>query len=110
MGDCAGRRGGRRGPLQSAIHVGGEEGWFWDAQRGISGRLASGSDHLGARYRCKDLLAVGQVRTVRPVADQPMPSKLLEHRAVLTLPDGTPFSEVVETYTDKVLAFPIPQS
>ena len=43
-------------------------------------------------------------------ADQPMPSQLLEHRAVLTLPDGTPFSEVVETYTDKVLAFPIPQS
>ena len=40
-------------------------------------------------------------------ADQPMPSKLLEHRAVLTLPDGTPFSEVVETYTDKVLAFPM---
>jgi hypothetical protein len=38
-------------------------------------------------------------------ADQPMPSHLLEHRAVLTLPDGTPFSEVVETYTDKVLAF-----
>jgi chorismate-pyruvate lyase len=41
--------------------------------------------------------------------DQPMPPKLLEHRAVLTLPDGTPFSEVVETYTDQVLAFPIPQ-
>ncbi len=41
-------------------------------------------------------------------ADQPMPSRLLEHRAVLTLPDGTPFSEVVETYTDKVLAFPSP--
>jgi len=41
------------------------------------------------------------------VADQPMPSQLLEHRAVLTLPDGTPFSEVVETYTDKVLAFPM---
>jgi hypothetical protein len=41
-------------------------------------------------------------------ADQPMPSQLLEHRAVLTLPEGTPFSEVVETYTDKVLAFPIP--
>jgi hypothetical protein len=40
-------------------------------------------------------------------ADQPMPAQLLEHRAVLTLPDGTPFSEVVETYTDKVLAFPI---
>jgi hypothetical protein len=41
------------------------------------------------------------------VTDQPMPSQLLEHRAVLTLPDGTPFSEVVETYTDNVLAFPI---
>jgi hypothetical protein len=41
------------------------------------------------------------------VADQPMPSKLLEHRAVLTLPDGTPFSEVVETYTDNILAFPM---
>jgi hypothetical protein len=41
-------------------------------------------------------------------ADQPMPSKLLEHRAVLTLPDGTPFSEVVETYTDNVLAFTPP--
>jgi hypothetical protein len=40
-------------------------------------------------------------------ADQPMPAQLLEHRAVLTLPDGTPFSEVVETYTDKVLAFPM---
>ncbi len=44
--------------------------------------------------------------SARTVADQPMPSQLLEHRAVLTLPDGTPFSEVVETYTDKVLAFP----
>jgi len=39
--------------------------------------------------------------------DQAMPPRLLEHRAVLTLPDGTPFSEVVETYTDQVLAFPV---
>ena len=38
-----------------------------------------------------------------------VPQKLLEHRAVLTLPDGTPFSEVVETYTDGVLAFPAPK-
>jgi hypothetical protein len=37
-----------------------------------------------------------------------VPSRLLEHRALLTLPDGTPISEVVETYTDKVLAFPAP--
>jgi chorismate-pyruvate lyase len=39
----------------------------------------------------------------------PPPAKLLEHRAVLTLPDGTPFSEVVETYTNNVLAFPLPR-
>lgn len=40
----------------------------------------------------------------------PMPTTLLEHRAVLTLPDGTPFSEVVEFYTANVLDFPIPRS
>jgi len=33
---------------------------------------------------------------------------VLEHRAVLSLPDGEPFSEVVETYTGEVLAFPPP--
>src|SRR5258707_12853380 len=38
-----------------------------------------------------------------------IPHEVLEHRAVLTLPDGTPFSEVVETYTDEVLAFPQPR-
>ena len=35
-----------------------------------------------------------------------LPEQLLEHRALLTLPDGTPFSEVVETYTSNVLAIP----
>jgi hypothetical protein len=35
-----------------------------------------------------------------------LPARLLEHRALLTLPDGTPFSEVVETYTDGVLRMP----
>jgi chorismate-pyruvate lyase len=39
-----------------------------------------------------------------------IPAQLLEHRAVLTLPDGTPFSTVIETYTDDVLAFPEPPS
>ena len=34
-----------------------------------------------------------------------IPHWLLEHRAVLSLPDGTPFSEVVETYTGQVLGF-----
>jgi hypothetical protein len=38
-----------------------------------------------------------------------VPHSVLEHRAVLTLPDGTPFSEVVESYTREVLAFPEPQ-
>jgi chorismate-pyruvate lyase len=38
-----------------------------------------------------------------------MPPHLLEHRAVLTLSDGTPFSEVVESYTDHVLAFSVPR-
>jgi hypothetical protein len=38
-----------------------------------------------------------------------IPHQVLEHRAVLTLPDGTPFSEVIETYTGEVLAFPEPQ-
>jgi chorismate-pyruvate lyase len=37
-----------------------------------------------------------------------VPATLLEHRAVLILPDGTPFSEVVESYTANVLDFPIP--
>ena len=37
-----------------------------------------------------------------------IPSEVLQHRAVLTLPDGTPFSTVIETYTDDVLAFPEP--
>ncbi len=40
----------------------------------------------------------------------PVPAHVLEHRAVLSLPDGTPFSEVVETYTGNVLAFPAPRS
>jgi chorismate-pyruvate lyase len=35
-----------------------------------------------------------------------IPPALLEHRALLTLPDGTPFSEVIETYTSSILAFP----
>jgi hypothetical protein len=30
------------------------------------------------------------------------------NRAPLVLPDGTPFSEVVETYTGEDLAFPEP--
>jgi len=35
-----------------------------------------------------------------------VPENVLEHRAVLVLPDGTPISEVVETYTGHVLELP----
>jgi hypothetical protein len=38
-----------------------------------------------------------------------IPDHVLEHRAVLSAPDGEPFSEVVETYTSEVLAFPPPE-
>ena len=50
-----------------------------------------------------------EINAARPdAADIPMPANLLEHRAVLSLPDGTPFSEVVESYTANVLGFPVP--
>jgi hypothetical protein len=38
-----------------------------------------------------------------------IPDHVLEHRAVLSTPDGEPFSEVVETYAGEVLAFPPPK-
>ncbi len=38
-----------------------------------------------------------------------IPDHVLEHRAVLSTPDGEPFSEVVETYSGEVLAFPPPR-
>ena len=37
-----------------------------------------------------------------------VPAETIQHRAVLSLPDGTPFSLVVETYTNEVLSFPEP--
>ena len=39
----------------------------------------------------------------------PIPDHVLEHRAVLARADGEPISEVVETYTGEVLAFPPPK-
>lgn len=38
-----------------------------------------------------------------------VPAAVLQHRALLSLPDGTPFSEVLETYSGNVLAFAPPQ-
>ncbi len=37
-----------------------------------------------------------------------VPTYVIQHKAVLALPDGTPISEVVETYTSEVLGFPEP--
>ena len=37
-----------------------------------------------------------------------VPPQVLQHQAVLTVPDGTPISVVVETYTSAVLNFPEP--
>jgi hypothetical protein len=47
-------------------------------------------------------------RAAKPGASLAVPAAVLEHRAVLSLPDGTPFSEVVETYSGQVLGFPMP--
>lgn len=37
-----------------------------------------------------------------------IPHAVIQHRAVLSVPDGTPFSLVVETYTNETLAFAQP--
>jgi chorismate-pyruvate lyase len=41
----------------------------------------------------------------QPAPALQIPHEVLQHRAILTLPDGTPFSMVVETYTAEVLGF-----
>ena len=38
-----------------------------------------------------------------------IPDHVLEHRAILSTPGGEPISEVVESYTGEVLAFPPPK-
>jgi chorismate-pyruvate lyase len=40
----------------------------------------------------------------------PIPHQLLQHRAVLYAADNRPFSALIETYTDQVLAFPPPDN
>lgn len=37
-----------------------------------------------------------------------VPHHVLQHIAVLSLPDGKPISQVIETYTDEILNFPQP--
>ena len=43
-----------------------------------------------------------------PALKMAIPGAVLAHRAVLSLADGTPISEVVETYTNHIFAFPAP--
>jgi hypothetical protein len=46
---------------------------------------------------------------IQPHADSlQIPESLMQHTAVLTLPDGTPISEVIETYKNGLLRFPAP--
>jgi hypothetical protein len=45
---------------------------------------------------------------VKETAVLRIPHSVLEHRAVLSLPDGTPISEVVESYTADVFSFHMP--
>jgi chorismate-pyruvate lyase len=54
----------------------------------------------GAPWYAQQTAIAGRALTI--------PALVLEHRAVLTLPDGTPFSEVIESYTGNVLAFSMP--
>jgi len=50
---------------------------------------------------------MGAAAAVDEASLPPPPNGVIEHRAVLSLPDGTPFSELVETYTRHVLDFPL---
>jgi chorismate-pyruvate lyase len=43
-----------------------------------------------------------------PRGELTIPASVLQHMAVLSLPDGTPISALTETYTAEVLAFPEP--
>lgn len=44
-----------------------------------------------------------------PAPQLELPHFLIEHHAVLNLPNGSPFSALVERYTSEVLDFPAPQ-
>jgi hypothetical protein len=60
----------------------------------------------------RDLDDIGPARPTVDAAEspaiRPLAPQVLIHRAILTLPNGTPFSEVVESYTSNVLPFPCP--
>jgi hypothetical protein len=59
---------------------------------------------LSAKYLWSPPSAVIRMRDLGTDRLQ-VPFRLLEHRAVLTLPDGTPFCLLTEIYTSALLAF-----
>ena len=66
---------------------------------------------LSARLLWSPLPEGWEMESVLPNAGKgtlPVPPEVIQHRAVLSLTDGTPISVVVETYTNQVLAFPAP--
>lgn len=67
---------------------------------------------LSARLLWSPLPTEGGGHAVPPPATRggtlAVPERLIEHRAILMLPDGTPFSQVVETYGAANLAFAPP--
>ncbi|KQO58009.1 hypothetical protein ASF24_15295 [Methylobacterium sp. Leaf86] len=66
---------------------------------------------LSARLLWLPLPEGWEIAPVRPASGETAlepPEHVIEHHAVLTAAGGTPFSEVVETYTREVLAFPEP--
>jgi len=66
---------------------------------------------LAAKLLWSPLPQGWEMARVFPQANQgplELPSAIIQHRAVLSLPDGTPFSALVETYTGEVLDFPPP--
>jgi chorismate-pyruvate lyase len=66
---------------------------------------------LSAKLLWEPLPAGWEMSGTLPKASKgplPVPAETIQHRAVLSLPDGTPISLVVETYTREVLSFPQP--
>jgi chorismate-pyruvate lyase len=66
---------------------------------------------LSAKLLWSPLPQGWEMGTATPAAGKgslQIPTQTIQHRAVLSLPDATPFSVVVETYTGEVLNFPKP--
>jgi chorismate-pyruvate lyase len=65
---------------------------------------------LSAQLLWNPLPAGWEMKAVPEPAHGPLniPSEVIQHRALLSLPEGTPISLVVETYTNEVLRFPPP--